>query len=470
MNNMLNFIIENNVVIKYCGSDSEVQVPDGVEAVSPLAFANNRFLKAVSFSSSVKKIGESAFQGCTSLETVMLNDGLEIIDSKAFFACGLRTISIPDSVSFIGSVAFTAPPNADMLICCGPKSIANQYAKVHGINALVIPETVKRTQESPDEKYLLDKHQASISSDQKIVYIPEGIESVLCSFSQNRIIERVILPGSIKRISDYAFEKCYNLSSIDFPNGLEFIGKMAFFQCLIEKAILPDSLEVLGEQAFSCCGLLNELRLSNKLKTIEKQAFSGAAIEDLALPEELRQIGQGAFSACSRLKKVELSKNLMFVDDDAFSGCGLRTLRILGEKTVFGQNVFCRCRGTAVYVKNDSVGIKPETFCNSNGIVIISEDQSIIEKLSGIKDVTIIRAPFEEEYNPVQHLKLGDYVPVELMPVSNPAYRLLQKNNYRSINQLLETPEDLLPEEVVLGKSIKREIVSARREILHSIE
>lgn len=60
-------------------------------------------LKEIEIPSSVSVICEKAFMDCTSLEKVILNEGLIEIGNYAFFSCDkLKTITIPSSVRFLG--------------------------------------------------------------------------------------------------------------------------------------------------------------------------------------------------------------------------------------------------------------------------------------------------------------------------------------------------------------------------------
>lgn len=53
------------------------------------------------------EIGESAFSGCISLESIELPDSVTKIESKAFRSCtSLQSIEIPNSVTEIGFAAF----------------------------------------------------------------------------------------------------------------------------------------------------------------------------------------------------------------------------------------------------------------------------------------------------------------------------------------------------------------------------
>lgn len=56
---------------------------------------------------SLKTLAGKAFRECTALTTIKLNEGLETLSAEAFCGCkNLKQISIPNSVSFLGSFCF----------------------------------------------------------------------------------------------------------------------------------------------------------------------------------------------------------------------------------------------------------------------------------------------------------------------------------------------------------------------------
>lgn len=105
--------------------EKKVTIPNGTVYIVNNAFQNNKEITQVEIPSSVKRIGEGAFTGCTNLKGVTINCdytyndagqvtiGVEEIEGKAFFGCkNLESIIIPDSVTYIGADAFS---NCDSL-------------------------------------------------------------------------------------------------------------------------------------------------------------------------------------------------------------------------------------------------------------------------------------------------------------------------------------------------------------------
>ncbi len=72
-------------------------------------------------------------------------------------------------------------------------------------------------------------------------------------FQNNDVIERIILPNSIRYIGTYAFADCNSLSSIEigYDSELEEIGSYAFQNCnSLESIYLPGQICYIGEYAF----------------------------------------------------------------------------------------------------------------------------------------------------------------------------------------------------------------------------
>ncbi len=66
-------------------------------------------LAKIDIPSSVKEIGELAFEGCSGLKRITLSEGLSVIRRGAFVDTDLSSITIPSSVQVIESGAFYSP-------------------------------------------------------------------------------------------------------------------------------------------------------------------------------------------------------------------------------------------------------------------------------------------------------------------------------------------------------------------------
>lgn len=101
------FVIEDGELIKYSGSKSNVEIPDGVTSIGKSAFRYCELLMSVQIPDSVTSIGQYAFQGCKLLNNIEIPDGVTSIGDSAFYGCvKLESLVIPSSVMNIEKDAF----------------------------------------------------------------------------------------------------------------------------------------------------------------------------------------------------------------------------------------------------------------------------------------------------------------------------------------------------------------------------
>lgn len=110
------------VISQYNGADSVVNIPEEIDGYRVLgiangAFTNNRTITSVVIPEGVEFVGTEswegnstnftgAFQACTNLTSVTLPDSLWHIGINAFLGTGLRSVTVPENVSYIGGSAF----------------------------------------------------------------------------------------------------------------------------------------------------------------------------------------------------------------------------------------------------------------------------------------------------------------------------------------------------------------------------
>ncbi|EJK52257.1 hypothetical protein THAOC_28494, partial [Thalassiosira oceanica] len=100
----------------------------GLEIIGADAFLYCEALQQVTLPSSVTKLGDCAFQGCSSLTKVEFNEGMQIIaDLYAFrFCSALRSVTIPSSVTTLGHQTFANCTNLSEVILLGGGRLLNE--------------------------------------------------------------------------------------------------------------------------------------------------------------------------------------------------------------------------------------------------------------------------------------------------------------------------------------------------------
>lgn len=165
----------------------------------------------------VKKIGNNAFSGMTSLKTIEISH-VETIGKNAFYSCtGLSEVKMSQAKT-IGSGAFYG--------CSSLESV--EIPQVETLADSVFGDCRKLT--------TMDMPQL------------KTMEASVFWFCTS--LGEVKMP-QVETIGVRAFEGCSSLKAIDL-SGIKTIERRAFSACGIEKIVVPSTLTKIGEYAFDC--------------------------------------------------------------------------------------------------------------------------------------------------------------------------------------------------------------------------
>lgn len=245
----------------------KVILPYGLEEIEDNAFFQCDSIRFIEIPDSVKRIGSQAFCDCFSLTEIEIPNSVTEIGYNAFWGCpGLSQLEIPNSVTTIGSNAFRD--------CSGitdfrfPKSVLaignGVLAGCSNLESIVVQEN--NTAFVSVDNCLLDKESGT----------------VLFAGCKNSII-----PQSVTKIEDAAFEDIISLTSIIIPDNVVEIGVGAFAGTGLTNVIIPTGVKRINYYAFDNCS--NLIRCD--------------------IPESVIEINQEAFSRCPNLKELYLRYN-----------------------------------------------------------------------------------------------------------------------------------------------------------------
>ncbi len=192
----------------------------------------------------------------------------------------------------------------------------------------------------------------------KEVIIPEKLDgyvvtALVNTFWGNDIVEKVILPDTIKSVRGYCFYMCDNLQEVVLNENLEIIGPETFFQCKKLRSInLPDSLTSIGTAAFYECTSLTEIIIPDKITEISESLFdSCSALVTVVLPENIETIGKNAFFLCTSLKNFEIPSGLKQLYTGAIRGCNLIEELYIPDNLELLERADLLPKNTRYYVK-----------------------------------------------------------------------------------------------------------------------
>ncbi len=296
---------------------TNIRIPDTMEKIS-YAFQNNTSIKGAYIPKSVKYT-DSTFRSCTNLTKVVFEEGfVGYISSCIFQGCkSLTSISIPEGVTVIGSYAFDGCYNlSDVTI---PSTITEiggyAFYNCSALTNISIPDCVTSI-----GGYSFNGCKSLVA-----IKIPSALTSLGSAAFQNcsSLTGSIIIPEGITRINSSVFANCTKISYISIPSSVSYIDSYAFSNCDgITEMTVPANLTTLGSNVFSNCDNLVSVIFEDgcKLTSIPSQAFEVSNIRSIIIPENVTKIGDYAFRGCKSLTSLEFAGDkLTTIGKQAFS-------------------------------------------------------------------------------------------------------------------------------------------------------
>ena len=105
------YLTLGDMLVKFRGSGTVAEVPEGIRVISNGAFANNAAITTVRLPDTVEEILPGAFSNCTSLQVAELGDHITEIGSSAFSGCAtLKYLRLGHQLQRLGADCFLGCP------------------------------------------------------------------------------------------------------------------------------------------------------------------------------------------------------------------------------------------------------------------------------------------------------------------------------------------------------------------------
>lgn len=313
----------------------------GWQYANPLYLAHRLYLNGeeiqeLEIPNSITEIKDFAFQGMSSMTSVIIPNSVKSIGKEAFFRCGLSSVTIPESVTKISSQAFYQ---------CSLLSSVSFPESVFSVGEMVFTETPWLT-EQPDG----------------IVYVGKILYCYKGEMPDNTTIE---IKEGTKGIAGDAFWGCSGLTSVTIPNSVVSIGFCAFCSCTGLKSLtIPETVKEF-DGAFVDCSGLTSITFPQNITSIGKGTFEGCSgLTSFVIPENVTSIGESAFQGCSGLTSITIPDKVTYIGDGAFSNCtSLTSMTLPNNITYLGYFIFMGCRSlTSVNLPNSVTEIRGQLF------------------------------------------------------------------------------------------------------------
>ncbi|MBE5804892.1 MAG: hypothetical protein E7316_10330 [Clostridiales bacterium] len=348
-------------VFGFCADLEKVQLSAAVCRIEKQAFIDCYRMNYLEIPAGLQYIGEGAFRGCSTLQTVRFNGECEglVIDAEAFNACSsMQYMYLPDGTRSIGQYAFGGckslkvihiPPSVqeiagDAFAGCGRDLIisgsAGSVAEMYAIANAIAFENESAWIHVEDAVCEADNNGLPVARAVAFEPAEAGEEAVLASFYEGLPVvemwEATSVPVKAKRIvmplllESFVSDEVIACEEMVFRNELEgFAFWLEDYQSVestghaIGSIMFSDGSKelIILENGFSGTGI-RELQLPENLTYVEQEAFAFCPeLEKVAFPEEIESMAARCFRECPSLKAVELPRG----DIDLccmFAGCG----------------------------------------------------------------------------------------------------------------------------------------------------
>lgn len=338
----------------YDGEDEEIVIPAEIDGKK------------------VTKIGEGAFQGCSSLKSVFVSEGVAVIGNLAFAQCSsLTSIKLPDSLETIGSAAFLDCTSLTSINI--PESVKNIYHSAFfdcfSLASINLPDGVKLGKNvfySTPLEYKFRTTQILTTTDAEKTTCPKcrreiPENSIFCAFCGEKVaaacsacgaelvegaefchicgtrIEESAAPaasadefewsvlgdGTVSIVEHIASYRKVVIPSIINGRRVSAIASDSFAGEPLTSVTIPESVEKIEGWAFSFCKSLSSVNIRDGVKEIGECAFYHCkSLTSISIPESVTKIGQAAFKGCKSLASINLPDNVK-IDKNAFKGTPL---------------------------------------------------------------------------------------------------------------------------------------------------
>ncbi len=322
-----------------CSNLESITLPNSVTSIGNYALSDCSSLKSITIPSGVTCIGRGAFSGCSSLESITIPSGVTCIGDHTFSYCSsLKSITIPSGVTIIGEYAFfecislkTVTIPSDSLLkyvggaaFCGCSSLESIYLP----NSLVKMESVSNV-------YSYGDHCGAFTncSSLKSITIACSLNDMYNAFSGCSSLESITITNSVTSIGSSAFSGCSGLTSIEVDKGnpvyhsngnclIETDSKTLILGCKASVIPTDGSVTSIGYRAFSGCSSLESITIPSSVTSIGNYAFYGcSSLKSMTIPSSVTSIGDSAFEDCSSLESITIPSSVTGIGDRAFWGC-----------------------------------------------------------------------------------------------------------------------------------------------------
>jgi len=312
----------------------EVRISEGVTSVGERAFFSCKTLTTVKLPNSLLSIGAEAFYGCDAIPELPLPDNLTTIGVNAFYGMKIKSMVIPASVTELGNSTFNGCSALETVIFLGngikefPGSLFNNCAKLKNITI-------------PDGVTTIGSNAFNGCAVLTEIRVPEGVTTIGGSaFWGCTEMVSIQLPSTLQSIGSHCFGGS-TTADLYFAGTMEQWVAANGSNTDKRKAVCADgtiitwgafgdnhTYTITEDGIFTLKGTGPVPDTSDKVST----PWSGylSYVKEAVLPEDIPNIGRRMFDGCSYLTSITIPATVTEIGELAFRNCGAVTITYNG--------------------------------------------------------------------------------------------------------------------------------------------
>ncbi|MDE7108963.1 MAG: leucine-rich repeat protein, partial [Muribaculaceae bacterium] len=281
-----------------------------------------------------KVIPEGALVSLERLEELILPDNLVGIADNSLMGLGLKKISIPAGVKYIGLNAFHGNVNLEAVEMLNPEPFAINDCVFNNTpystrSILFVPkESAKLYTEVEDWKNFHRIVEGDMPGNVLADLVKDGIryhclydEAYVSGYEgepkEGTLADVVSVDGNslpVVKVDSYAFNDCTSIESIVLSKNIVEIGERSFCGCMnLKKVLLNEGIKKIGREAFYQAQGLEECELPDGLEELGMCAFQNNNLKKVVIPKNAAPATDlRVFANCMNLDKFEVAEGNKF--------------------------------------------------------------------------------------------------------------------------------------------------------------
>lgn len=270
-----------------------IVISEGITYIGDTAFASCKNLVSVNLPNSLSRIGDAAFATCPLLEEIVLPNGVESVELLAFFASGLKSVSIPLSLKSISQSAFSCE-SITTVYYSGSEVQWKNISIADSNWPLVNADIVFGKDDQVDTSIVAS---GNCGDNVTWIFTSDGVLTISGYGSMEGW-------GNYKKIPWYDYAE--QIFTVNIKEGVTRVAQCSFAGCsYIESVSLPDTITQISSGSFSACKRLKDITIPEGVKSIGDGAFGSCyALTTVTIPASVTSISIGAFENCDNLTDI----------------------------------------------------------------------------------------------------------------------------------------------------------------------